>query len=171
MRTSHFSLPLLVLSLVACSSSNAVPTLDLQSSAFSHNGVIPEEYTCDGKNAPIPLALGRVPAEAKALALLMDDLDTERAIAVQWMAWNIDPKTTLIEGETMSGAVIAKNTYGQTGYTGPCPDEGETHRYVITVYAVDRKLALPQNATRQQLKKSLVDRVLARGELTASYTR
>ncbi len=34
------------------------------------------------------------------------------------------------------------------GYGGPCPPVGETHRYLITVKALDvEKLDLPPNAT------------------------
>ena len=50
-------------------------TLKLTSTAFAHNGDIPEKYTCDGQNFNPPLAISGVPPEAKSLALIVHDPD------------------------------------------------------------------------------------------------
>ena len=50
-------------------------SLQLSSSAFAHNGAIPTENTCEGKDISPPLAWSGVPANAQSLALIVDDPD------------------------------------------------------------------------------------------------
>lgn len=47
----------------------------LTSFAFEHNGKMPAKYTCDGENINPPLNISDIPADAKSLALIMDDPD------------------------------------------------------------------------------------------------
>lgn len=49
--------------------------LDISSSAFSAQGMIPAKYTCDGENVNPPLDIEHIPEEAKCLALIVDDPD------------------------------------------------------------------------------------------------
>ncbi|MCR4347429.1 MAG: hypothetical protein NUV55_09560 [Sulfuricaulis sp.] len=50
-------------------------SLTLTSTAFRHNGEIPERYTCDGEDISPLLAWSGVPSEAKSLILIVDDPD------------------------------------------------------------------------------------------------
>ena len=49
--------------------------LALTSSAFTHNGAIPKQYTCQGADISVPLAWSGLPAATKSLVLIVDDPD------------------------------------------------------------------------------------------------
>ncbi|MGH8583361.1 MAG: YbhB/YbcL family Raf kinase inhibitor-like protein, partial [Gammaproteobacteria bacterium] len=73
-------------------------SLTLTSSAFAHNGEIPIQYTCEGKDLSPPLAWSGVPAGAKSLALIVDDPDAPDPAApkltwVHWVLYNIPAST------------------------------------------------------------------------------
>jgi Raf kinase inhibitor-like YbhB/YbcL family protein len=68
--------------------------MNLTSSAFAHNGSIPRQYTCEGKDISPPLAWNSVPANAKSLALIVDDPDAPDPAApkmtwVHWVLYNL----------------------------------------------------------------------------------
>src|SRR5512135_916955 len=71
--------------------------LHLTSQAFTHNGMIPPEYTCDGTDRNPPLTIRNIPAKSRSLALIVDDPDAPRGTWVHWVVWNIDPKTVEIK--------------------------------------------------------------------------
>src|SRR5205085_2439655 len=68
-------------------------TIKLTSSAFQEGGMIPAQYTCDGKNISPPLAWNDVPADVKTLALIADDPDAPRGTWVHWVSYNLPAAT------------------------------------------------------------------------------
>lgn len=63
--------------------------IDVKSTAFQGEAMIPKLYTCDGKDISPPLSWSGVPAEAKSIALIMDDPDAPRGTWVHWVLFNI----------------------------------------------------------------------------------
>lgn len=119
-----------------------LPTLSsngmtISSSAFVANGPIPERYTCDGAGISPPLAFGGVPANARALALVVVDPDAPSGSFDHWVVWNIPPGVAAVaEGQPPAGGTEGTNGFGQKGWGGPCPPNGE-HHYVFNLYALD----------------------------------
>jgi Raf kinase inhibitor-like YbhB/YbcL family protein len=139
--------------------------------AFQEGGNIPSKFTCDGSDANPPLRFEGAPAEAKSLALIVDDPDAPSGLFTHWLVWNIDPKTTAIdENSAPPNAIQGKNDFGKSGYGGPCPPSG-THRYFFKVFALDRKLELPAGSKRAQLDAQMRGHVIAQGELMGRYSR
>lgn len=62
------------------------------------------------------------------------------------------------------------NSWGMTGYGGPCPPGG-THRYFFRLYVLDEMLGIEQGASRGELEKAMVGHILATGELMGTFTR
>lgn len=63
-------------------------------------------------------------------------------------------------------------TYG--GYDGPCPprNDARTHRYVVTVYALDvPKIGLADAFDGQAVERAMAGHILARGSATGLYDR
>lgn len=150
--------------------------LNVLSTAFTHSGMIPKQYTCDGKDTSPPLAWTSVPDRTKSLALICDDPDAPRGTWVHWVLFNIPADTKeLTESvpaqETLpNGAKQGRNDFGKIGYGGPCPPGG-THRYYFKLYALDTELNLSPGATKDQLLKAMEGHILAEGQLMGQYKR
>jgi Raf kinase inhibitor-like YbhB/YbcL family protein len=109
----------------------------LSSVAFAPNGPIPARYTCSGDNVSPPLAWAGVPAGTVELALSVVDHGTGGAPFVHWAVTGLPATLTGIEeGELPEQAVEARNSSTEFGWYGPCPPAGETHSYVITLFAL-----------------------------------
>ena len=142
--------------------------LKVHSTVFSHKGHIPPEYTCDGKNVNPPIEVDNIPPQTKTLALIMEDPDAPRQVFDHWLQWNI-PHNEAITEDSVPG-VSGINSFGNTGYGGPCPPSG-AHRYFFKVYALDKKLDLATGATKEELLESMQDHVLAQGEIMGYYQK
>ncbi|HOI13087.1 MAG TPA: hypothetical protein PLG75_04480 [Methanoculleus sp.] len=68
-------------------------------------------------------------------------------------------------------AVHGTNDYGATGWRGPCPLRGETHRYLFRVYGFDRPLELAPGADRVAFGRAMSDTIRQYGEAVAAYGR
>lgn len=143
--------------------------MQLTSSAFEHEGFIPERYTCDGADVSPPLALGDVPPAAVALVLVVQDPDAPAGVWDHWLAYDI-PVVTSIPEAVASLGTPGRTTSGGTGYEGPCPPSG-THRYLFTVYALDTRLGLEPGAGKAEVMDALSGHVLAEATLMGRYTR
>jgi len=143
-------------------------TLQVSSSSFKENTMIPSKYTCEGENISPALAIKNIPKQAKTLALIADDPDAPNGGFVHWVAFNVDPAGTIKE-HTEPGTK-GKNGAGKNGYMGPCPPSG-THHYHFRVYALDSKLDLEEGATKAQLEKAMHGHILAQGELVGLYKK
>lgn len=118
---------------------------------------IPRRFTCDGEDATPRIRVTGA-GGAGPRAILMTDPDAPGGIFVHWTTWDDG-----VEGE---------NSSGKTGYSGPCPPEGdEPHRYVITVYELTRRVGLPQGAKPAAVVAAIGKRSVAKGSVTGTYGR
>jgi len=61
--------------------------------------------------------------------------------------------------------------YVKTGYAGPCPSAGSTHRYVLTIWALDDRVDPSGTVDAGTLRKAMEGHVLGTGQLTGTYRR
>jgi Raf kinase inhibitor-like YbhB/YbcL family protein len=109
----------------------------VSSPAFAAGGVIPAEFTCQGRDISPPLRLADIPRGARQLELVMRDPDAPGGDFIHWQLSGIPPATTSIAaGKVPAGAREGRNSFGGIGYRGPCPPAGPAHHYVITVTAL-----------------------------------
>src|SRR4051812_34048240 len=96
---------------------------------WKDGGRIPRKYTCDGANVEPEVSAGKIGgADSRTIAIVMTDPDAPGGTFVHWTAWD---------------GAEGKNSFGKTGYSGPCPPKGDSpHRYVVTVYALRQRLGL-----------------------------
>lgn len=149
--------------------------LSLSSPAFGDGETIPTVYTCDGRDISPPLQWRDVPDEARSLALVVDDPDAPAGTWVHWVVYNIPPDTAgLPEGATSedlpAGAREGVNSWGRTGYGGPCPPSGE-HRYMHELYVLDEVLSGLGNPTKVELERVLMGHLIERARLLGIYQR
>jgi Raf kinase inhibitor-like YbhB/YbcL family protein len=142
--------------------------MEVTSEAFENHGVIPNKYTCDGENISPPLEIHQIPAQAKSLAIIVDDPDAPAGTWVHWLMWNLPVTSHLKENEAKG--IQGINDFKHRQYGGPCPPDG-THRYFFKVYALDTQLDLSPNAHKEQLEKSMNGHIIGFGQLIGMYKR
>ncbi len=96
-------------------------------------------FTCDGVNSSPALTWSGIDPTVGALALVLSDDDAPNYL--HWVVANIAPTTGgFVAGGASPESVVAKNSGGVVGYTGPCPPKGTVHSYALTLYALDQML-------------------------------
>ena len=156
---------------VAVDDADVPTTLTVTSTALEDGGTVPVRFTCDGDEVSPPLRWGGVPADAAALALVVDDPDAPRGTFTHWVLLDLPASTSsLTEGEVPEGAVQATTSAGTAAYAAPCPPSG-THRYRFTVYALDEATGLGEGAPLDEALTAVADHAVARGRLVATYSR
>ncbi len=151
----------------------------LRSPAFQNGGVIPREYTCDGRDVSPPLEWSGAPEGARSYALIMYDPDAPAGTFIHWVLYDIPAQRTglpeavpgreRVEGVGVQGV----NDFGRIGYGGPCPPRwhGE-HRYFFALHALSvESLGLPPRATARQVMEAMRGRVLGYAVLMGRYRR
>ena len=83
------------------------------------------------------------------------------------MSWLRNP-----DESELPGAFSVRNDFGQTGYGGPAPPEGDVpHRYYFVVHAVDvDTLGVSADASPAVVSFNLAFHTLARAILVSTYS-
>ncbi len=154
--------------------------MKLTSTAFGENQSIPKLYTCEGKDVSPPLTWSGVPANAKSLALIVDDPDAPDPAAprmtwVHWVLYNIPASATgLAEGAASGGlpkgTLEGTNDWQRTGYGGPCPPIGR-HRYFHKLYALDTALPDLKKPTKAALEQAMKGHIIGQTQLIGTYEK
>lgn len=144
----------------------------VDSSAFQAGGAIPIQYTCNSADISPPIRWIDAVRRAKSYAIIMTDPDAPNGDWVHWVLFNIPGKLSELQQGVSApkGAVSGINSYGVTGYKGPCPDSG-MHHYVFKVWALDTYLPLDATATKDDVIKAIEGHTLAMNQLIATYAK
>ena len=145
----------------------------LSSEEFENKNVIPKKYGYKNGNHSPPLKISGVPENTISLALIMDDPDAMGAVGkiwVHWILWNINPKITQFEENSIpSNCIEGETDFGEIGYGGPAPPD-EEHTYIFKLYALDQKLNIAAGSTKMQLEESMKNHIIAETKLEGRYS-
>jgi Raf kinase inhibitor-like YbhB/YbcL family protein len=154
--------------------------MSLMSPVFTHQGAIPKNYTCQGKDISPTLRWDGLPNGTQSLALIIDDPDAPdpaapKRVWVHWVLYNIPAKANgLPEAVTATtlpaGTREGTNDWGRVGYGGPCPPIGR-HRYFHKLYALGTVLPDLKQPTKAALEKAMEGHVLEKVELIGTYQK
>jgi len=147
--------------------------IQVRSSAFEYNELIPRRYRMDGENVSPDLTWSGVADGAAELLLLCEDPDAPRRTFLHWLVTGIDPACTGIEsgGRPDSGRVW-RNDFGEFGYSGPQPPVGDqAHRYYFRVFALAEPVRLPRHPSAAAVHLTIRGTELASGALVGRYQR
>lgn len=149
---------------------------NIYSPAFKQNSFIPAKYTCDGEDISIPLIISNVPKNAEELAIIMQDPDAPYGVFTHWILYNIKPNTKIIPQNLPKTSVTnigyqGINSFGKIGYGGPCPPKGQTHRYIITAVALNKKILLNPDLTIREFLDKIRPYVFATAQYIGLYKR
>jgi len=150
---------------------DAPQTITVTSGAFAEGERIPATYTCDDADISPPLAWEGAPADAQALALVVDDPDAPSGTFTHWVVLDLAPEVSRSDEDAVPvGGVQAQNSARRASYFGPCPPSG-THRYRFTVYALAAPTGLAEGASLSEALAAIEERAVAWGRLTGVYSR
>lgn len=137
---------------------------------WSDGDPIDARYTCSGANTSPPLSWTAGPEGTVTYAVTIDDLDAPEAR--HWVVANIDAATlALAEGALPTGAVVAAVADGSARYEGPCPPTGDSHNYVVTLYAVSQVLEAQSGDDPATLRAAIEAAALAEATTQFSASR
>lgn len=173
-----------VVSLLACAGcrSGAAPSapagttlerLTVTSQTFGSGAAIPVDNSCDGADRSPQLTWSAPPERTRAYAVVAEDPDAAGGLFTHWLAYDLPMSTrSLPEGADIGalGGAEGTNSFGRTGYAGPCPPRREMHGYVFRIYALDAPLGLHAGATREDLDAALAHHVLAAGAVEGTFS-
>ena len=170
----------------SCSGSSGAPELPgggvhitVTSERFVTLGTIRSRFTCDGIDLSPDVRWSGVPEGAGSIVLFLDDPDAPGGTFTHWLVYDMPPSVSEIpEGRGIESSGLPNGGYqgqhgflGRLGYAGPCPPRGETHRYLLHIYAVDGTLDLAERATSAEVIAAMRGRIVGHGSLTGTYQR
>jgi len=140
------------------------------------SGSFTSEETCEGTKYSPRVVIGNL--RAPFLAVIMDQLDVPQGAFTHWLLWNVErmeviprnlPKAE--EFDTPIRGRQGRNSFGEIGYTAPCPPQGAKRRFRFRVFGVNEELDLRPGATGRDLERALEGHILQYGEATVTYER
>jgi Raf kinase inhibitor-like YbhB/YbcL family protein len=155
--------------------------LVLKSDTFVDGEAIPSRYTCEGEDCSPPLSWANLPEGTRSLVLIVDDPDAPdpaapRMVWDHWILYNIPPECGGLPEDAArhglpEGTGEGINSWGRTGYGGPCPPIGR-HRYFHRLYALDVRLPEALGTPgKDHLLVAMDDHILAHAELVGTYEK
>lgn len=137
---------------------------------------IPKEFTCEGAKAQLPLRFVNAPEKTVTFVVIMEDPDIPEDVKkdigsdifVHMVAYNI--KGNVTEFKYGIGGEYAKNSKGEKAYRPPCPPSG-THRYITTVYALNKELPANLETKADVLKAFNKSNIIAEAKLVGTYSK
>ena len=156
--------------------------MGLTSSSFTDGGIIPDKYT-QAVPSPISPQLSWInaPAGTQSFTLIMHDPDTapghNPTDILHWMAFNIPATVSALpEGvpttPALADGTVQPNNFGKhPGFMGPGARGVVYHHYTWELYALDTKLSLGPDATREQVLAAMNGHVLGKAAVSGRFHR
>ncbi len=141
--------------------------MQIISSAFKNNEVIPVKYTCKGANINPPLEFKNLPPGTSSLLLTVTDVDSLPSPWAHWFLFNIPAHVTSLKEGTLPPDVTEGLANGGTfGYEGPCPIYFKgTHHYRFSLFALNKKLDYPKNISFYAIEEKIKEFIIEQAEL------
>lgn len=168
------------------------PVLSVTSSSFPDGGEVPMKHAGVGENKLPEFTFNwsqagnpvEAPATLQSYAVIFHDIENATAKGpadtLHWSAFNI-PGTAKGLPEGMGGGDLPDGTRNGPGiggrggnppaYFGPGAGVGPFHHYVWEFYALDTKLDLPANTTREEILKAMEGHVIGKAAYVGRFHR
>ncbi len=147
--------------------------MDMRCDMFKNGGMIPREYTCDGEDCMPTLTISDVPEKTVSLALIIDDPDASNGgVWNHCVAYNIPADTDRLDAGVIASCASGVNSWGNTGYGGPCPPRGaRAHRYIFTLYALDTMFDFSAPPDTKQFMDTIEGHSIGQADYMGLYGR
>jgi len=154
--------------------------MGLTSSSFADGAVIPDKYTQASASPVSPqLSWTDVPDGTLSFALIMHDPDVAMqkttSDVLHWLAFNIPGTATSLPeavpnvASLPDGTVQPLNTGKKNGFMGSGAGCCVYHHYTWELFALDTKLSLGPDATRDQVLAAMSGHILGKAVLVGRF--
>lgn len=183
----HITWSLILLTLVVLPGVSGAGDFRLTSPTIKNKATIGNEHVfngfgCTGDNLSPELHWTNAPMDTKSFAVTVYDPDAPTGSGWwHWVIFNIPPSVTSLpagvgksEGTgTPQGAIQSLTDFGQPGFGGPCPPQGDKpHRYIFTAFALKvDQLPLKPEASGAMVGYYLNQNALVKASFTGLYGR
>ncbi|MHA1281412.1 MAG: YbhB/YbcL family Raf kinase inhibitor-like protein [Promethearchaeota archaeon] len=113
----------------------------VKSEDIRNNEMIDKKFTCQGEDFSPHLKWGDVPENTKSFAITCLSEHHQYGIIGHWYVYNIPPDIREVPQNGPIPGIEIENDFNMIGYEGPCPDDGEVHEYIFTIYALDKQIS------------------------------
>lgn len=157
----------------------SIESVELAGRSFD-NAQVSDSFGCHGQNLSPAIRWTDAPKGTQSYLLTMFDADAPTGSGFwHWVVADIPASIHEIgrgagsdASRLPAGALEMKNDTGNTGYLGPCPPQGETHRYVISVTALKiAKLPVDNGATPAVIGYAAHYQEIAKATMTVRFGR
>jgi Raf kinase inhibitor-like YbhB/YbcL family protein len=134
-------------------------------------GPLPADLGCSGAGRAPSMTWSDPPPSTRSLVVEMVDTEAPNGVFTHWLVYDIPSGARSLTPPLPATAAQGRNDFGATGYGGPCPPPGQTHVYLLLLYATTLAPTLPAGLTRKQLEDRFRDHVIGMGQLEGTYRR
>jgi Raf kinase inhibitor-like YbhB/YbcL family protein len=167
------------LMLLACQKQTTLESVDsifiLTSSEIKQDSLLPQEYTCDGERATLPLEWDGFPEDTKSFALIMHHEASSIDIHWYWVLYDIPSSIHSLPKNVNGIGTLGNNSVnGKTEYAPPCSQGPGPKKYTYTIYSLSEavNLSVPNSeVSREVLLDAIKDITLASATLNVIYSR
>ena len=150
----------------------AALNISLTSPDFPANpGPLPRDLGCAGAGRAPSMTWSDPPPTARSLVVEMVDTQAPHGVFAHWLVYDIPSGARSVTPPLPADAAQGRNGFGDVGYGGPCPPKGQTHVYLLLIYATTVDPTLPAGLTREHLESRFKDDVIGMGQLEGTYSR
>ena len=153
--------------------------IEVSSSAFAAENILPTKYTADGGGVSPPLEWSGLPPGTSFVAVIVEDADSPTPHPlVHAIVVNLDPReSSIVEGALDSpdhsgvGLATGPNSFLSHAWLPPDPPPGHgPHRYVFQVFAL-RGPFFEKPPGRGELVRAITEYGIGAGCVIATYER
>lgn len=145
------------------------------------NAQVYNGFGCHGDNVSPRVSWAHVPPGTRSIVVTLYDPDAPTG-GLGWTHWevvNIPPSETSIRNGASGdarlmpvGALETLTDFGESRYGGPCPPQGESHRYVVTVSALSiAHVDVKSTSSPAVVAYQMHGNILGQARYVASYHR
>lgn len=151
-----------------------VPAFTVTSEDFADGERLDDAFAYSGGNQSPQLSWSGAPEGTRSFAITCFDPDAPTGCGFwHWFAIGVPAETTSVaRGEAAPGKHAARNDFGNDGYDGPAPPEGDReHRYIFAVHALDTDdTGVPAGASPTYASFVHVGHTIARATITGTWS-
>jgi len=131
---------------------------------------IARRFTCNGADISPPLSWSHIPPHTAELDLFLFNIQPVHGkLIANWAVAGLSPKLrSLPAGHLPAGAIVGRNSHGQTAYT-LCAPKGPPLRALFLLYALPKKIPAHPGFVAEALREKALHEAKSAGLLGVTF--